>query len=190
MHFDNQTILPAVRDMKDFEALMTTNISYIVLLETHLAQLPGIIRFARKYRKRIILHIDLIQGLKHDEAAAQFLCQMVQPDGIISTHASVISTAKKHKVLAIQRFFLIDSHSLKTSYRVLQHSKPDYLEVLPGVMPDIIRQVKSNTLTPVLAGGFIRTREEIEAAVEAGATAITTSDRDLWECQVTPQHFI
>lgn len=181
MHFANQTILPAVRNMKDFEELMKRDMAYIILLETHLAQLPSLIRFAKKHEKKVILHADLIQGLKHDEAATQFLCQMLQPDGIISTHGAVISTAKKNHILAIQRVFLIDSHSLKTSYRVLQNSKPDYLEVLPGVLPDIIREVKSGTHTPILAGGFIRTREEIDTVLEAGATAVTTSHRELWD---------
>lgn len=180
MHFANQTVLPAVRNMKDFEVLMTRELEYVVLLEAHLAQLSSLVRLAKKHDKKLILHADLVQGLKHDEAATQFLCQMLQPAGIISTHATVIATAKKNRVLAIQRVFLIDSHSLDTSYRVLQYSKPDYLEVLPGILPDIIREVRSGTDTPILAGGFIRTREEIDAVVAAGATAVTTSRKELW----------
>ncbi len=173
--------------MKDFEELMTRDLAYIILLETHLAQLPSLVRIAKKNEKKLILHADLIQGLKHDEAATQFLCQMVQPAGIISTHATVIATAKKNRVLAIQRVFLIDSHSLQTSYRVLQHSKPDYLEVLPGVLPNIIQEVRSSTDIPVLAGGFIRTREEVDAVVAVGATAITTSRKELWDYDVKPK---
>ena len=185
MHFANQMILPAVRNIKDFEELMTKKLEYIILLEIHLAQLPSLARMAKQHEKKLILHADLIQGLKQNEAATQFLCQMVQPAGIISTHATVISTAKKNHVLAIQRVFLIDSHSLETSYRVLQYSKPDYLEVLPGILPDIIREVKSGTDIPILTGGFIRTRAEIEAVLDAGATAITTSRKDLWDYRVT-----
>lgn len=184
MHFANQTILPAVRNIKDFEDLMTRDLSYIILLETHLTQLPSLVRMAKKYEKKLILHADLIQGLKHDEAGTQFLCQMVQPAGIISTHASVITTAKKNHLLAIQRVFLIDSHSLKTSYRVLQYSKPDYLEVLPGILPTIIQEVKSGTDIPILAGGFIRSCEEIDAVLAVGATAVTTSRKELWDYTV------
>ncbi len=163
---------------------MRSKIEYVILLETHLAQLPSLMRIAKNSGKKLILHADLIQGLKHDESAAQFLCQMVQPAGIISTHATVISVAKKNNILAIQRMFLIDSHSLRTSCQVLQQSKPDYLEVLPGIMPNIIREIKSKTHLPILAGGFIRTGEEIKSAIEAGVQAITTSRRDLWDYQV------
>jgi glycerol uptake operon antiterminator len=32
----------------------------------------------------------------------------------------------------------------------------------------------------VLAGGLIRTAEEVHNALEAGASAVTTSNRELW----------
>lgn len=181
MALTSQPVIPAIRSLKDFEELLHREFSYIVLLESHLAQLPSLVRVARKHDKKLILHADLVQGLKHDEAAAQFLCQMIKPDGLISTHSTVISTAKKHGLLAIQRIFLIDSHSLATSYRVLSTAKPDYIEVLPGIMPSIIREVRQNTNLPILAGGFIRTKEEILDILAAGASAVTTSHHDLWD---------
>lgn len=174
-------VIPAVRNMKDFEVLMTSHHPTVILLEAHLSNLPGIVRLARRHEKKIVLHADLIQGLKHDEAATQFLCQMIRPDGLISTHASVISTAKRNSVMAIQRVFLIDSHSLKTSFRILTHSQPDFLEVLPGVLPNIITEIRSRTSTPILAGGFIRSTADIDAAIDAGATAVTTSRQELWD---------
>ncbi|WP_206917815.1 glycerol-3-phosphate responsive antiterminator [Alicyclobacillus acidoterrestris] len=184
MHFENQRIIPAVKHMKDFEQLLTRDFTYIVLLESHLTQLPSLIRTAKQHNKKLILHADLIQGLKHDESAAQFLCQMLKPAGLISTHSSVITTAKKNRVLAIQRIFLIDSQSLDTSYRVLTNSKPDYIEVLPGVLPDIIREVRRATQLPILAGGFIRSRSDIQSVLDAGAAGVTTSHKDLWSVKI------
>ena len=58
---------------------------------------------------------------------------------------------------------------------------PDYIEVLPGVVPKIISEIREKTGKPIFAGGLIETIEEVEAAIEAGATAITTSDRALWK---------
>lgn len=48
-------------------------------------------------------------------------------------------------------------------------------------MTDIIAEVKERTGVPILAGGFIRTVEDVERALNAGATAITTSKRELWK---------
>ncbi|WP_206880748.1 glycerol-3-phosphate responsive antiterminator [Alicyclobacillus mali (ex Roth et al. 2021)] len=179
--FEGRRVLPAVRSPKDFEELIQGPHPVVVLLETNLTALPSLMRMANKAGKHLILHADLIQGLKHDEAGTQFLCQMIRPYGIISTHASVIATAKKQGVIAIQRVFLIDSHSLRTSYRVLQQAKPDFLEVLPGVVPQLIAEIREQTGLPVLAGGFVRTKEDVERAVAAGATAVTTSVKDLWQ---------
>jgi glycerol uptake operon antiterminator len=181
MAFGGQRVIPAAKTVKDFEALLASPYSYIILLQSHIAQLQPLFQLARKQDKRVLLHADLIQGLKHDEAAAQFLCQYIQPYGLISTHSAVLSVAKKHDILAIQRVFLLDSQSLETSLRVLASSTPDYVEVIPGAMPHVIAEVKSRAKVPLLAGGFLRTRADVEQALAAGATAVTTSQRQLWE---------
>jgi glycerol uptake operon antiterminator len=176
-----QPIIPAARNMKDFEHLLESKYEYVILLDVHIAQLPHLSRQAKAHDKKLLLHADLIQGLKHDEAAAQFLCQVVKPAGLISTHSNVISTAKKHGLLSIQRIFLLDSHSLTTSYRVMSSSNPDFIEVLPGMMPQLIREICDRTKRPVLAGGFIRTMEDVRIILDMGAAAITTSSRDIWD---------
>ena len=51
----------------------------------------------------------------------------------------------------------------------------------PGALTDVIAEVKERTGVPILAGGFIRTVDDVERALNAGATAITTSKRELWK---------
>jgi glycerol uptake operon antiterminator len=181
MAFYGQQILPAVRGMKDFEKLMNSKYQYIVLLDTHIGQLRGIIKFAKSHKKKILLHADLVHGLKNDEYAAEFLCQEIKPDGLISTRTNVVQTAKKKGLLAIQRLFLLDSIALDTSYKMLKKSQPDYVEVLPGAMPHIIREVKETAGIPIFAGGLIRTNEDVNSALAAGAEAVTTSREELWK---------
>ncbi|OFW78999.1 MAG: glycerol-3-phosphate responsive antiterminator GlpP [Alicyclobacillus sp. RIFOXYA1_FULL_53_8] len=185
MHFQSQPIIPTVRTIKDFEDLMHRDFPYLIVLESHIGQLPGLLQLARKHDKKVILHADLVQGLRNDEYGAQFLCQWVKPDGIISTHSSVITTARKKGLVAIQRVFLLDSHSLETSYRILQTSRPDYIEVLPGVIPHVIHEIRERTHLPILAGGFIRTQTDIETILQSGATAVTTSSKNLWDLAKT-----
>ncbi|MGG1313534.1 MULTISPECIES: glycerol-3-phosphate responsive antiterminator [Cohnella] len=181
MDFGAQRILPAVRKLKDLESLLQTQVSYIVLLGGHLGQMAPIVNLARSHGKRVLLHADLIDGLKNDEYAAEFLCQQVRPAGLISTRASTIRKAKQNKLIAIQRLFLIDSSALEQSYALIEKTQPDYLEVLPGIMPQLIAEVKANSGLPVIAGGLIRTRQDAERALEAGAAAVTTSRRELWQ---------
>ncbi|MFC4597811.1 glycerol-3-phosphate responsive antiterminator [Cohnella hongkongensis] len=176
-----QPILPAVRRMKDLEKLLGSSYVYIVLLDCHVGQLQPIMDLARASGKRMLLHADLVEGLKNDEYAAEFLCQTMRPAGLISTRTGVIAKTKQKGLLAIQRLFLLDSSALEKSYRLLERSRPDYIEVLPGVMPHMIREVKERTGIPILAGGLIRSVRDVEQAIEAGAEAVTTSNADLWK---------
>ncbi|WP_449537996.1 glycerol-3-phosphate responsive antiterminator [Ferdinandcohnia sp. Marseille-Q9671] len=176
----DQRILPASTTVKEFEYFLRSKYEIGVFTEIHIAQLKHINKLAKQYDKKMIYHVDMIHGIKNDEYATEFICQEFRPYGLISTKSSVIQKAKQKGVYAIQRMFLIDTHALEKSYKLIEKNKPDYIEVLPGAMPWMIREVKERLNIPVLAGGLIRTREEVEGALEAGATAITTSKRELW----------
>ncbi|WP_139487999.1 glycerol-3-phosphate responsive antiterminator [Brevibacillus dissolubilis] len=181
MVFMDQKIIPAARNMKDFERILEGPYKHTVFLETHIGQLKTIVKMADKAGKKMLLHADLIHGMKNDEYATEYLCQEIKPFGVISTRSSVILKAKQKGVLAIQRMFLLDTHALEKSYALFEKTKPDYIEVLPGAMPHIIKEVYERTNIPIFAGGLIRSVEDVERALEAGASAITTSNHVLWK---------
>ncbi|MFC7395380.1 glycerol-3-phosphate responsive antiterminator [Scopulibacillus cellulosilyticus] len=180
MIFKSQSVLPAVRKIKDFERLMDSKNNYVVILDSHVAQLSALVKIGHQHKKKVLLHADLIHGLKNDEYAAEFLCQEIKPDGIISTRGNVLSVAKKRGLITVQRLFLLDSLALETSYRSLEKVQPDVIEVLPGVVPKMIIEIRERTKLPVIAGGLIRTEEDVRQAFEAGASAVTTSLKSLW----------
>ena len=88
---------------------------------------------------------------------------------------------KQNGLIAIQRLFLLDSSALEKSYTLLERTQPDYIEVLPGVIPHIIKEVKERSGIPIFAGGLIRSVSDVEQALGAGATAVTTSNTELWQ---------
>ncbi|MFB5663149.1 glycerol-3-phosphate responsive antiterminator [Alteribacillus sp. HJP-4] len=181
MVFNEGNVLPAARTEKEFESLLRGHHEFIVLLNSHIAQLKSMIGLAKKANKKVLLHADLIQGLAQNEYAAQFICQQLRPEGLISTRKQMLKTARQHKMTAVQRLFLLDSIALETSYRLIDDVKPDVIEVLPGVIPGMIREVAEKTKLPIVAGGLIRTKEEAEAALGAGAVAISTTRKELWD---------
>ena len=176
----NQTVIPAIRKFKDFEKGIKSNHEYVVLLDVHLANLKSTINMVHKEGKKVFVHADMIQGLKSDEQGTEFLCQEFHPDGIISTRSNVLQTGKKKGVLVVQRLFLLDSMALSTSYRLAEKAQPDYIEVLPGVIPELIQEVHRHTGIPIIAGGLIRDKQNVIGALDAGATAVTTSNPELW----------
>ncbi|MEC5423028.1 glycerol-3-phosphate responsive antiterminator [Virgibacillus sp. C22-A2] len=173
-------ILPAVRNMKDFDLVLKSEHEIIVLLETRLSQVTSLVKHAKDNDKKVLIHLDLVQGLKTDSFGFEFLLRNVKPDGVISTRGNMISLAKKNKLIAIQRLFALDSHALKRNIDIIENSKPNYVEVLPGVVPYIIHEIGDKTDIPVIAGGLIRTKEEIKKAYKGGAIAVTTSNTELW----------
>ncbi|GMB09689.1 glycerol uptake operon antiterminator [Thermolongibacillus altinsuensis] len=180
MDFHGQKILPAIRSMKDFEKLLKMNYQYGVFLDIHIGMLKSVYEYANQHQKKMFLHVDLIQGLKSDEYATEFLCQQLKPYGLISTKSSVITKAKQKGVLAIQRTFIIDSNAMERSILLIEKTNPDYIEVLPGLVPKVIRQLREKTGKAIFAGGLIESPEEVEEALNAGAIAVTTSNVELW----------
>ena len=177
----NQKILPAASTMKDFEKFLQSSFKTGVVLDIHLSQIKHVTQMARMADKQLFFHVDLINGLKNDEYGTQYLCQEFKPYGVISTKSGVIQEAKKHRAIAVQRIFMIDSHALQRSYKMVKKIQPDYIEVLPGALPDMIKEVAAEIKLPIIAGGLIRTSEEAEDALRAGAVSITSSKRDLWQ---------
>ncbi|MCG7335306.1 glycerol-3-phosphate responsive antiterminator [Sporosarcina sp. ACRSM] len=180
MPFHKQRILPALRHLKQLESLLNSPYEYIVLLEVHISNLKTIKNEADRHRKKLIIHADLIQGLKTDDYAAEFLCNDIRPAGIISTRSNMILKAKAKGIIAIQRMFLLDTIALEKSYSLIERAKPDYIEILPGVIPEIISEVHERTGIPIISGGLIRSEAHVQAALDAGAKAVTTSNKQLW----------
>lgn len=173
-------IIPAVRKLKGFEDALASDHKWIVVLEVRLGQLRSILDHAKRAKKKVLLHIDLVQGLKADEYGLEFLINDLKVDGIVSTRGSVIELAKKRGVLAVQRMFLLDSLSLQTEVRIGTKYLPDYIEVLPGKLPEVIKEIHENIDIPIIAGGLINEETDVENAYHAGAVAVSTSKKQLW----------
>ena len=88
--------------------------------------------------------------------------------------------AKEEGLLTVQRFFIVDSKAILTAYDAINASNPDMVEIMPGLMPEIIKKFVEKVKPSIIAGGLISTREQIEQALKAGASAISTGKEELW----------
>ena len=153
---------------------------------------PGGIRIIRRYLQYCLhcaphheagrfaaVHVDLIAGLAGKEVAVDFIRNTTEADGIISTRQSFIRRAKELGLAAILRVFLLDSIALESLDKI-PPNLPDCLDLLPGTMPKILRRVCATAKVPVLAGGLIADKEDVMAALEAGITAISTTNQAVW----------
>lgn len=129
--------------------------------------------------KNIFVHIDMTEGVGKDGAGLEYL-KRLGVDGIISTRSGLIKSARENELMTVQRFFILDSRSMETAFETARTSKPDMIEIMPGIMPKQISVFAQTTNIPIIAGGLIQTKDDVISALSAGASAISTSKRELW----------
>ena len=51
---------------------------------------------------------------------------------------------------------------------------------MPGVVPKVISEFSKKLEIPIIAGGLIESEDEMNLAFDAGASAISTGKKGLW----------
>lgn len=128
----------------------------------------------------VFVHIDMVRGLGRDGDGLRVLSRFGAPQGVISTHPSVVQAARELGFATSLRIFLVDSGSLRSGIQQAQRTKPDFVEILPGVLPHLIAPVARATGLPVVPGGLITTPEDAWTALDAGALAVSTSTLEVY----------
>lgn len=173
-------VIAAVKDDAGLDAALQSECGAVFLLYGSAAGVCTQVDKVRAAGKLAIVHIDLIDGLSGREAAVDALKALCHPHGLISTKPAVIRRARHLGLVTVQRAFLLDSMSVENLSAQLAVGKPDFLEVLPGIVPRIIARITASTDTPVIAGGLIQYKDEVMAAMVAGAAAVSTSSPAVW----------
>ena len=83
-------------------------------------------------------------------------------------------------MMTILRVFLIDSMAYETALSA-KNLRPDAIDILPGLMPGMIRKLHQATGLPVLTGGLITQKQEVLQALDAGALAISSTAPAVWQ---------
>ncbi len=89
--------------------------------------------------------------------------------------------AVKNNIRVIQRFFLLDSFSLSNTINHIRENSPSAVEILPGLMPKIIKKIDTSTRIPVITGGLVDEKEDIINALGAGALGVSTTCKKIWD---------
>ena len=173
-------VIAAARTAHDVQAAETSPVSTVFLLGGSILTMEDTVARLREKGRTVFVHIDLIEGLGRDPQAVEWCVRHVRPDGLISTHSQLLRRAADRGLITIQRLFLVDSSSLESGLRHLSAAPPDVIEVLPGLVSKAIGRIRDELSLPVIAGGMINVSEEARQALEAGACAVSTSERSLW----------
>ena len=178
--FEDCPVIAAVKDEEGLRACLDSEIRIVFVLYGDICSISGIVGRLKDAGKTVIVHLDLISGLSGKEIAVSFIHSTTAADGIISTKPALIRQAKELGMFTVMRFFAIDSMAFENIRRQSESVHPDFIEVLPGLMPKVIRRICAEGRIPGIAGGLITDREDIMAALNAGAISISTTNRKVW----------
>lgn len=174
-------VIAAVKDMEGLErCCKLSDIRIVFILFGDICSIRDIAEKIKDAGKMAVVHMDLVGGLSAKEIAVDFIKNSTRADGIISTKPPLIRRGRELGLFTVLRYFLIDSMALE-NIRGQQHGvKPDVIEVLPGLMPDIIRKICQSSRTPIIAGGLLTDKKSVMAALDAGAVCVSSTNMDVW----------
>ena len=177
---EQNPIIAAIRKEQDIEAVLDTPVTTVFLLQADIFNIDALVRKVQQHGKSVFIHVDFLQGIDKDYKSIEYIVQKIKPNGIISTKSNYIQHAKQQGIFTVQRFFMVDSLSYKTTVRTVQSVKPDMIEIMPGVIPTIINRMQKEVTTPIIGGGLVINKEDIIEILKAGAVGVSTGKKELW----------
>lgn len=173
-------IIMAVKDWEGVEKCIEMESKVVFILFGDICNISKIVKRIKDAGKVAIVHMDLVAGLSNKEVAVDFMKQLTDLDGIISTRPSLIKRGKELGLFTILRFFLLDSMALENIKKQEVLVAPDMIEVLPGVMPKVTKKITDVLKVPIICGGLISDKDDIMNALQAGAVAISSTNENVW----------
>ena len=174
-----KTIIAAVRNDNELELALKADVWVIFDLSPNLLTLAKKAEMVHSAGKKIFIHIDLAEGIGKDKCGIDFV-RRCKVDGIISTRSNIIKLGREAGLGTVQRFFIVDSKSVDTTVETVKTSRPDMIEIMPGIVTKVVASLKATLDMPVICGGLIDDVREIDSVLSAGATAISTGKTELW----------
>jgi glycerol uptake operon antiterminator len=172
-------IIAAVRAEDDLDFALEAPVEVVFLLNSSILSLHNTAARTHSAGKKLFVHMDFAEGVGRDKAGLQFVgsCGV---DGVLSTRSGLVRLAHECGLITVQRFFIVDSHSVDTAVDSIRATNPDMIELMPGIVLRAISSFKAKVSMPIIAGGLIETKSDIIEALSAGASAISTGKKELW----------
>lgn len=173
-------IIAAINDEEKINKAIDSPCKAVFLLTGSILSLANIVHTLQENDKLVYVHMDLMEGLSKDIAAMKFIIKQVKPDGIITTKTNLVKAGRESGIFTIQRLFILDSMALDSGIESIKRIRPNAVEILPGIMPKIVKKIHNETRTPIITGGLIKDKEDVIESLSSGAIAISSSSEKVW----------
>jgi glycerol uptake operon antiterminator len=176
-------VIASVKDEAGLAAALDSPIQTIFILFSDISSIESVVARCKGAGRTVLVNMDFVDGYAPKPSAVEHLRSHTVVDGILSSKAPLLRAAGELGMLTVHRLFMIDSFAYHQFPAQVKASSPDYIEILPGCVPQVIEWVRQDCDLPVIAGGLVCEIHDVKAALKAGASAITTSCQDLWTKQ-------
>lgn len=179
--FDSYPVIAAVRTVDDFTAALSSKVRVIFMVGGDVFKVKKQIVEANDNGILVFFHMDLIEGIGRDGSGISFAKEELGISGVQSTKPHILKLAKQEKLITVHRLFVTDFQSLESGINMVKISKPDFVELTPGILPRIIKKIKSEYNFRIISSGLISNKNDIKVLHASGAQNVVCSTRDLWD---------
>ena len=179
---ENCPVIPEIINDEWLEALSESDCDIVYIVYGDICTIPEIVEKVKQAGKMAIVHMDLIVGLSSKEISVDFLKKYTRADGIISMKPAMIKRANDVGLFTIQRFYLMDRFMYVNIEKHIKNCNPDVVEFLPAGLSKVMSYLVEKIDRPVVASGLTQDKADVMGALKAGAIAVATSNRTVWNC--------
>ena len=177
---EDSPIIAAIKSDDGLQKCLSGDSRIIFILYGDICSIADIVEQVKSAGKLAMVHIDLITGLSAKEIAVDFIGKYTRADGIITTKPALIKRARELGLSTILRLFVLDSMAYENIDRQIKTARPDLIEVLPALMPKIVKKICQLSPIPVIAGGLVSDKEDVMALLQAGVVSISSTNEQIW----------
>ncbi len=175
-------VIPELKNEEWFDALKKSESDIVYIVYGDICNIAEIVDRVKAMGKMAIVHIDLIVGLSSKEISIDFIKKYTKADGIISMKSQMIKRANDLGLFTIQRFYMMDGFTYANIAKNVTMTDPDVVEFMPAGLSKVMKYLAEQINKPVVASGLTQDEADVISALKAGAIAVATTNRTLWEC--------
>lgn len=179
---ENCPVIPEIKNDEWLGALKESDSDIAYVLYGDICTIVDIVEKVKEAGKKAIVHVDLIVGLSLKEISVDFIKKYTKADGIISMKPAMIKRANELGLFTVQRFYMMDGFTYANIEKYVKNCDPDVVEFLPAGLYKVMKYLAETIKKPIVASGLTQDKEDIIGALKAGAIAVATTNRSLWDC--------
>lgn len=177
----NNPIIAAIKDDSELEIVLQSEVNVIFVLQSSLLTVKELSKKIEASGKVGFVHLGLVKGLSDDEVGLRFLKEHTCFSGIISTKLHQLTIAQSLGFMTVYRVFMVDSLALDSLKKCQNPKHPDFIEILPNANGKVIKLVKERIKRPLIVSGLITDKEDVISALKNGASAISSTNTNVWK---------